>query len=157
MRWASRVGQKLHPLAEPRSARDQPMVQAECRERGCCAALALRAPVRSPRSAARGAYRHHHSTQHCEAQQLKHDAAYRLYADNQKVPLRGIKRLRRISSRYFRGGLEEQRPHPLRQWPLSTDVISVCRQENVADWWRLGPGGRWCRVIVWGRWPGRLA
>ena len=86
------------------------MVQAECRERGCCAALALRAPVRSralrgcssyaeatpidaerkrepegqprrargddeasvARSAARGAYRHHHSTQHCAAQQPRH-------------------------------------------------------------------------------------
>ncbi|MBO5541425.1 MAG: hypothetical protein J5980_10825, partial [Muribaculaceae bacterium] len=28
------------------------------------------------RSAARGAYRHHHSTQHCEAQQLKHNAVF---------------------------------------------------------------------------------
>ena len=122
MRWASRVGQKLHPLAEPRSARDQPMVQAECRERACSSyaeatpidAERKREPEGQPRrargddeasvarSAARGAYRHHHSTQHCEAQQLKHDVAYRLYADNQKVPLRGIKRLRRISSRYFR-------------------------------------------------------
>ena len=177
MRWASRVGQKLHPLAEPRSARDQPMVQAECRERAYSSyaeatpidAERKREPEGQPRrargddeasvarSAARGAYRHHHSTQHYEAQQLKHDVAYRLYADNQKVPLRGIKRLRRISSRYFRGGLEEQRPHPLKQWPLGTDVISVCRQENVADCGRLGLGGRWCRVIVWGRWPGRLA
>ena len=101
-------------MAKPRSARDQPMVQAECRERGCCAALALRAPVRSralrgcssyaeatpidaerkrepegqprrargddeasvARSAARSAYRHHHSTQHCAAQQLKHNAVF---------------------------------------------------------------------------------
>ena len=85
MRWASRVGQKLHPLAEPRSARDQPMVQAECRERAYSSyaeatpidAERKREPEGQPRrargddeasvarSAARGAYRHHHSTQHC--------------------------------------------------------------------------------------------
>ncbi len=53
---------------QPRSARDQPMVQAECRERACSRARGDdEASV--ARSAARGAYRHHHSTQHCAAQQ----------------------------------------------------------------------------------------
>ena len=74
---------------QPRSARDQPMVQAECRERACSSyaeatpidAERKREPEWQPRrargddeasvarSAARGAYRHHHSTQHCAAQQ----------------------------------------------------------------------------------------